>query len=292
LQSLIGQTFSAFEVIVCDDGSTDQTQDRVDQFKHDLNLRYRYQEHQGFRAAAARNMGLKLARGKVIVFLDSDLIVPATFLEAHWQAHQGKQKWAVNSYVYRMKERDDTYIGLSPEDYIADHSHNLKGDSRDRYHLFERGKPVAETYFLDSNALSMKREDIQQIGGFDPEFIGWGHEDTELGYRLSKNGFMLLLIKDKATSYHQYHDFSETKEDERAENWARLTQKHGIERWYHPLWNLPVEASVYLQLENNTAIFLSPLQTGRFDLAVGQKIPWDQFYRTITMRDSIVTEIE
>ncbi|MCY7279096.1 MAG: glycosyltransferase family 2 protein, partial [Phormidesmis sp. CAN_BIN44] len=60
LASVFAQTCSDFEVIVIDDGSTDDTVDRVNTFSHHAALRYVYQANAG--PAAARNTGLNLAR--------------------------------------------------------------------------------------------------------------------------------------------------------------------------------------------------------------------------------------
>lgn len=272
LESLTKQDFEPFEVIICDDGSNDQTTEVVMNFKGRLNIRYRYQMDKGFRAAAARNMGLSIARGEVIVFMDSDLVVPETFLSEHWKALQKNDKVAVNSYVYRMLEEKDEDLGLPPEQFIPKHMDNLKGDSRDRYQLFERNEPVEETYYLDSNALSMKRKDIESFGGFDPKFIGWGHEDTELGYRIATKDFFLVFLKEGAAAYHIHHVFSEKKEEERAKNWNILTTKYGIKNWYYPLGKLEIEAIVHLGSDSH----LLPLHMGEFELKLGQRYP--QFF--------------
>jgi len=254
LNSLTYQTYDAFEVIVCDDGSTDNTKDLIPLFKDKLNIRYLYQEHKGFRAGHARNMGLKNARAKLIIFLDSDVVVPPTFMETHVKEHEAEGKYVVNSYVWRMTEYHKEDLGILPEEYVKLHKKWLKPDSRDRFELFERGE-ADEAYFLDSNALSVKMQDLRKVGDFDENFIGWGHEDTELGYRLGGMGYSVKFIKSGAESYHQYHEFSLTKEEERAQNWERLRKKYNIEKWYKPLWELEVIGKVEIETDEK---FYSP----------------------------------
>lgn len=289
LESLTWQDEKAFEVIVCDDGSSDDTRAVADSFKSRLNLRYRWQQDQGFRAAEARNLGVAAARGKLLLFLDSDLVVPPDFVRSHAEAHArfGKQKIAINSFVWRMLTTDDADLGLPPAEYIPLHQSDLKADTRIRFNVFERGEPVEETYFLDSNAFSIKREDYAQIGGFDGSFVGWGHEDTELGYRLSQFGFRLAFIR--ADAYHLYHYVAETKDAERAVNWQRLTAKHGISKWYHPLWDLPIEAGV-LCFDSGQQLEL--LQIGSWTLKPGQRAPaGDQYFRLI-VENGVLAAIE
>lgn len=69
IQSILDQTFPDFEVIVVDDGSTDNTKDVVTSFK-DPRVKYTFQENRGI--AAARNTGIKATSGEYVAFLDSD----------------------------------------------------------------------------------------------------------------------------------------------------------------------------------------------------------------------------
>lgn len=293
LESLTWQDFKDFEVLICDDGSSDNTREVVDRFRGRLNLRYRWQPDEGFRAAEARNMGLRMARGKVIVFLDSDLIVPRTFLSAHWQAVQETPQALINSYVYRMLQPIDDDLGLPPEEYIPKHREILKIDGRDRYQLFERKGLIEESYFLDSNALSVTRELITQLGGFDPEFVGWGHEDTELGYRIARHGIPMRLIKAGTEAYHLYHAVSDSKEEERLENWDRLTEKYNIAKWYFPLWELPVEGEVHCDFQGTPPPQgLSAELSAAWVLRTGHTVPQEAHHYRLEVHDGILTGIE
>lgn len=87
IASVLGQTFSRFELIVIDDGSSDAT-DQVIRSFHDPRLTFVRQENQG--RSAARNRAIRMARGKYIAFLDSDdeylqdkLFLQVTYMEAH-----------------------------------------------------------------------------------------------------------------------------------------------------------------------------------------------------------------
>jgi len=71
LQSLKKQTFKDFEVIICDDGSTDNTRELAGDFSKSLNMKYVNNGHWGG-PARPRNEGIKIAKGEYIAFLDSD----------------------------------------------------------------------------------------------------------------------------------------------------------------------------------------------------------------------------
>lgn len=69
IQSVISQTFEDWELILINDGSTDDSQEQIKQFD-DKRIRYFYQENQG--VASARNIGLEKMKGKFYCFLDAD----------------------------------------------------------------------------------------------------------------------------------------------------------------------------------------------------------------------------
>src|SRR2546428_514370 len=68
VQSVLKQTYRCYEILVVDDGSTDETKDVLSKFGN--CIKYIYQENRG--PSAARNVGIKVARGKYVCFLDAD----------------------------------------------------------------------------------------------------------------------------------------------------------------------------------------------------------------------------
>jgi len=88
VESALAQTYLDREVIVVDDGSTDDTRDRLALYEG--RIRYIHQENRGL--SAARNTGIRAARGALVAFLDSDdvwhpkkLAVQARYLERHFE---------------------------------------------------------------------------------------------------------------------------------------------------------------------------------------------------------------
>lgn len=79
IDSLLQQSFSNFELLVIDDGSTDATADRVKPFLKDGRVRYIAQANQG--PSSARNVGIRMARGKYITCMDADDLSSAERLE-------------------------------------------------------------------------------------------------------------------------------------------------------------------------------------------------------------------
>src|ERR1039457_5929793 len=77
IESILNQTYDNIEVVVVDDGSTDNTQEKLKEYGD--RIRVVYQRNSG--PAAARNRGIRAARGEIIAFLDSDDVWLPTILE-------------------------------------------------------------------------------------------------------------------------------------------------------------------------------------------------------------------
>ena len=182
-----------YEVIVCDDGSSDDTADTVTLMMRDssFELRYLRQERTGWRLAAARNMGIAAAKGSLIVFLDDDIIPPPSFLSAHYEAHHKPRTVAIG-YNYSLlynNERGCTMLGL---------------DVRDReFAAFPHFARPLWSLMYGGN-FSIEHALLDEVGHFDERFQGWGVEDSELAYRLFRAGASFVLEK-KAYGWHQYN---------------------------------------------------------------------------------------
>lgn len=185
LQALEDQELAApitgYEVVLVDDGSTDDTVAWLHEHGPELpHLRLIQQEHGG--PAEGRNRGVTQARGDVIVFIDSDLVVTPSFLRCH--AHALERRWR-----QRGHRRCFTYgavINTARFDDPTGEPHKLQD--------------LSFAYFATGN-VAIDRQLLEQAGLFDTRFRLYGWEDLELGERLRQLGVELVRCPE-AVGYH------------------------------------------------------------------------------------------
>lgn len=113
LDSVLAQSFSDFDVVVCDDGSTDDTAEIVgDYSKRDSRISYVHLDHVG--AAAARNSGMERASSEYLYFLDADDMIASNALEV---LHSAAETHAADVVVARSHYLNDVTKEESPIDF-------------------------------------------------------------------------------------------------------------------------------------------------------------------------------
>src|SRR5688572_2361020 len=105
LASVAQQTIARqIEVIVANDGSTDDTEQVVRDFARRMPFPVHFvtQKHEGFRLSRCRNMGAAKASSPHLVFLDGDCLIPPDHVEQHLRSH--KPGVVTNTYCVRIDE--------------------------------------------------------------------------------------------------------------------------------------------------------------------------------------------
>lgn len=150
---------SKFEVLVVNDGSTDDTAQKLEKLEVGYRLRLFHQAPQG--TSAARNFAIGEANGTHILFIDDDVFPAPDLLEQHEEAHRGHLSRLVRGPVINIATLP---LPQEPPNLLYHYSQN---------------------YLCTSNA-SLRRSLLIDAGLFDVNFPRW--EDAELGVRLKKLG--------------------------------------------------------------------------------------------------------
>jgi GT2 family glycosyltransferase len=210
LQRLQHQSLSEeeYQVILVEDGSADFSKETLEQQYHFGHLVYLNTGEVSIGSARARNLGIQYAVGDIIVFLDCDMLVTADFLENHIRFHQslpagtkalqcGLRKMLTSSYSKNLPQSFDDLVPERDFNFEARHYiFQLYSENLSNY--------VSGWFYAFSCNLSVEKSVLEQFGGFDENFVGWGLEDNELGYRLFLNG-VVPMFNPAIEAYHQYH---------------------------------------------------------------------------------------
>lgn len=170
LRSILTQTFRDFEIIVVDNGSTDGT-DKVIAALHDPRIRYHWQENSGL-PANSRNVGIGMARGRYVAFLDSDDLWTARKLDDQLAVMAAHPDLVLVHSMVQNIGGDGPRVEVSPLPWRA---------AVTRKDL-EEGKSIPCLTVL------MSREVLNRLGGFDEDPKLRAIEDYDLWYRASNDG--------------------------------------------------------------------------------------------------------
>jgi peptidoglycan/xylan/chitin deacetylase (PgdA/CDA1 family)/GT2 family glycosyltransferase len=192
LPTLFEQKFpeDAYEIIVVVDGSTDGTLEWLRGLRPLRQMRILTQANQG--PAAARNAGLAAARGKLVLFIDDDILCESDLIHEHARAHEPGDPALYFGPVFVAPESRPglatEWTRAFTEEYIS--------------RLSNGGKLQAPREALVEANCSVLRSTLLLSGGFDESF-GAAREGAEYGFRLWKSGVPFRYLP-RAKAYQIY----------------------------------------------------------------------------------------
>lgn len=191
LDSLTHQTFRDFEVLVIEDGSAIPCKDIVEKYDDLLSIKYFVKPNSG--PGQTRNYGAERAEGEYLLILDSDCIVPPTYLEA------------VEAELNR--EPADAFGG-------PDRAHSSFSDIQKAINYamtsffttggIRGGKKKMDKFYPRSFNMGVRAEAYQALGGFSKMRFG---EDIDFSIRIFKNGYRCRLFPEAWVWHKRRTDF-------------------------------------------------------------------------------------
>ncbi|WP_426319141.1 glycosyltransferase family 2 protein [Pseudoduganella sp. R-43] len=234
VEACFAQDDQDFEIIIADDGSTNNTRGTVAalQARSPVPLKHVWQEDIGFRAARARNLGILAAQGEYIVFIDGDCVPQKNFISSHRRLARrghvvtGSRVLLSETYTRRLLEQHLDIQRLGPLEklklYLTGGANKflqtiltLPDVGRESKHFTWRR--------IKSCNMAAWRSDLDLVNGFDESFTGWGHEDSDLVLRLFNAGVMRKSGAFATEVYHLWH--REAKRDQESSNRSAVLQR-------------------------------------------------------------------
>lgn len=180
VRSVLAQTLEPLEVIVCDDGSTDDTQQRFEEWASvNPKLRYLRLERNVGSPGAARNLGIKHARGDWVAFLDDD-----------------------DEWLPTKLEVQSRYLSLA--DLVATNA--LRGGTHAYFPdapsvLRPTGMTMRHANALIISSVVARRDHLIRTGGFPTQRAVFGIEDYALWLALHDRGTRMIVLGEPLVSY-------------------------------------------------------------------------------------------
>jgi len=207
LNSIKTQTYDNYELIVVDNGSTDNTKEVIESLAWD-KLRYYYQNDTGS-VAGPRNTGIKLAKGEYIAFLDSDDLWYKEKLQEVAKAL--KNNPGIDILSHNLIQRKNGKIG------------SIMREGPSKKDMF---KHLLTINCLAGSAAMVKRDILLKIGGFDENKDFVHVEDYETWLRIAYKGGKFFFI-DKILGEYRLHDSNLSHDFKRALlNEIKVVDKH------------------------------------------------------------------
>lgn len=196
IESILNQTKAPNEILVIDDGSTDNSASIIE--KYNVRL-IKHETNKGL--AEARNTGMKNASSDILIFVDADTIADPKLIESLLEGYTNENVAGVGGQGIESSIQNmyDLWRKL--------HASQSSGD-----------KVIKNTQLLWGLCSSFKRNVLIKLGGFDP-FYETNGEDMDISIRIRKKGYRLAYMPN-ARVYHQ-----------RTDNFKTLCNM--IYRWYY-----------------------------------------------------------
>jgi glycosyltransferase involved in cell wall biosynthesis len=176
IQGVLDQTFQDFEIVIVDDGSTDNTKEILQEFTGDTRIKSIYQTNAG--VCAARNTGAKQAEGEFLIFLDSDDTVEKSWLQDFNDLAIQNKEWLFCSMKV-VKQDSSEYLVSALSPYK---NKKIKGNSI-------------------PGSWAIKKDVFLRVGLFD-ENMKFG-ENVELRFRLDTEKLSIGIIDNYNFTYFE-----------------------------------------------------------------------------------------
>ena len=230
LKSIEHQVVMPDEVIVADDGSRDETRQLVERYMNGFptKLLHCWHEDSGFRLSEIRNKAILQSSGDYIIMVDGDMVLNRNFVRDHIMLACPKQ-FIQGSRVLMSQQLTDEYLHKNNNIKLNWRTKGIK--NRLNAMSIKGLMRCVSKYYGQKGVdgvrgcnMSYWKSDVEQVNGFNQDFVGWGREDSEFVVRMLNNGFQRINAKFGCVGFHLWHPENKRSEEELKENDIRLAK--------------------------------------------------------------------
>jgi len=220
LLSAFAQTRLPDNIIICDDGSREDTASLINDMRaiSPVPLKHVWQEDKGFRVAKIRNRGVAASTDDFIVQIDGDILMHPAFVADHL-ALVTEGKMLRGRRIMLNKQATDEMCAAGTLPRLNMFTAGIAKRRLNALHMLPVAKLLAPYYRRNRPGImgcnmSYSRRDILAVNGYDEMFEGWGSEDYDLATRMQMNGVKRHDLKYAAVAFHlcHGHDFMHNRE--------------------------------------------------------------------------------
>lgn len=221
LESVMRQSKLPSEVIIADDGSSNETKLLIDHYKNDfpIPLLHVWQEDNGYRRSAILNKALRKVDPKhYVIFIDGDIILHRHFIADHARlAQHGYYVFGRRSFL--SAELSTKILSRKKPTKLSCFTKGLR--RRDNAFYLPWLTPITQSYRRNKNYgigcnLAAWMTDLIKVNGMNEQMTGWGCEDNDLIQRLRNIGLVSKAAKYQAIEFHIYHKIRPANEENKA----------------------------------------------------------------------------
>tara|TARA_R110000796_G_scaffold74374_1_gene167213 strand:- start:174946 stop:175761 length:816 start_codon:yes stop_codon:yes gene_type:complete len=230
LKSILEQSVLPGEIVIADDGSTNETKQVIDRYKElfKIPIKYHWHEDRGYQKSIILNKAMRNITKDYIIQIDGDVILEHRFIEDHIKSSE-TGCWLNGSRVLLGKTvskeiQSSGRIEFSP--FSKDITNRLNAVRSSLLADLLFSKSAFSTEARGCN-MSYWRKDFFQVNGFNEDIVGYSREDSELAARLTNIGVKRKKLKFRAVQYHIDHKLASRERSEANINIEKETIAQG-----------------------------------------------------------------
>ncbi|MBC7264707.1 MAG: glycosyltransferase family 2 protein [Chloroflexi bacterium] len=223
VQTILDGTYRNVEIILADDCSTDGSAEELSKLCDSDRIRLTHtQKHSG--VGAARNAGLRLARGAYIAFLDNDALPEPDWLSALVMRMEENPQWGSCASRLMFADRPDIVNGIGS--VLNELAH---GNGVCIHEMYEFASAPTEVMYATGNGMIIRRRVLDEVGPFDEGFRFYGHDDSDIGIRIRNAGYEIGVAPEAVV----WHLHSYSKHDPTMYYWDERNRLRFVLKHYH-----------------------------------------------------------